>query len=86
MRRRTVAEVLLQLQEVMEPCCLAPPVVVLSSWRMKSSSILWDIYLNKVPGSNFDKGVICKHPTHCAGDKAVTQTSKNGHWAVRVRN
>lgn len=36
---------------------LWPPVVVLSSWRMKSGSILWDIYLNKVLCPVFDKRV-----------------------------
>lgn len=36
---------------------LWPPVVVLSAWRMKSGSIRWDIYLNKVLCPVFDKRV-----------------------------
>lgn len=36
---------------------LRPPVVVLSSWRMKSSSVLRDIYVNKVLCPVFDKRV-----------------------------
>lgn len=74
---------------------LWPPVVVLSSWRMKRNSTVLDIYLNKVLGSLFDKGFKCKHPTQ---NKAVTQMSNNNNfpdmtgsvidswsWAIRTQ-
>lgn len=64
MRRRKVAEVLLWLQEVMEPCCCGHQLwsCLLGEWRgaqfcgifiWTRSSVLCLI-----------KGLICKHPTH----------------------
>lgn len=62
---------------------LLPPVVVLSSWRMKSSPTLRDIYLNRVISSVFDKGFKCKHPTHCDSNVQLSSLPAVGTFVSR---